>query len=273
MKAASAPSTKVRCYTGNKNAPFTVAMDQTTGRSYPFPVWSGLIAATHRKRIGIAIWMFLWLLDRTTGEKDGVGIVLGGRPVKDEEIATSLGVHKNSVATDRLTLLKGDYVAVVRTPYGYTYRVRKSRKFGIWGRKRDLQKPVVLPSIDPQETVIPDPQKPVETKKTMHKHHAAKAAGIDDNSKEGVWGFLGIDPCGPLPFRTLLESCWTSRNGDLPSVVIGRALDAWEDTEGNKPPRCVALFKALAGLRKRESSNRSQKKFRIPTGEQMIPKR
>jgi hypothetical protein len=35
--------------------------------------------------------------------------------------------------------------------------------------------------------------------------------------EEEVWGFLGINPCGPIFFRVLLERQWSSRNGDRPS--------------------------------------------------------
>jgi hypothetical protein len=98
-----------------------------------------------------------------------------------------------------------------------------------------------------------------------------EAANIQPN--RDVWGFLGIDPCGPPAFRDFLEGCWSSRKGDPPPIVIGRALDAWEDTEGSKPPRCAPLFKKLAELRKAESTNHTPKKPRIPTGDEMIPQR
>ena len=131
--------------------------DESADHSYPFPVWSGLLVPKHRKSIGIALWFFLWLLDRVTREEDGWGIVLGGRPVKDEEVALKLGLHINTVRSDRATLFAGKYIECTRTPYGFTYKVRNSRKFGIWGEKRPT-KSCGSQNRDPQKPVVPDQQ-------------------------------------------------------------------------------------------------------------------
>lgn len=114
-------------------------IDTSDARSYPFPVWSGLLTRKHWARIGNALWVFLWLLDRTTLERDGWGIVLGGKPVRDEEIATCFGFHRNKTANHRRRLLRSRYIEATRTPYGFVYRVRNSRKFGIWGKKRSTE--------------------------------------------------------------------------------------------------------------------------------------
>ena len=37
--------------------------------SHPIPVWNGIF--DHFERIGIALWSFLWLIDRVTKEHDG----------------------------------------------------------------------------------------------------------------------------------------------------------------------------------------------------------
>jgi hypothetical protein len=66
-----------------------------------------------------------------------------------------------------------------------------------------------------------------------------------------VWEVLGIAPCGPPGFRTLLESGWSSRNREPVSILIGNAVDAWEVADG-KRPRIPQLFQALARLRAKE---------------------
>lgn len=71
------------------------------------------------------------------------------------------------------------------------------------------------------------------------------------SSEETVWGFLGISPCGPPSFRSLLETGWASRNGQARSVFIGNCVDAWEGTEGKRLP-APQLFRALDQLRKAE---------------------
>jgi hypothetical protein len=131
--------------------------------------------------MGPAIWMFLWFLDRVTAEADGWGRVLGGKPVKDREIAQHFGLHENSVRTDRKKLLAGSYIACKRTPYGFVYRVRNSRKFGVWGKKgvtehcnSRVMENCQSPSGDSQRAIAPESQKAVETKKTMQLDHAVK---------------------------------------------------------------------------------------------------
>ena len=140
-------------------------------KSYPFPVWSGILTRRHRAAIGISVWTFLWFLDRVTAEKYGWGIVLGGKPVKDREIARCLGVHENSVRRDRRALLSGRYIECTRTPYGFTYRVRNSRKFGVWGKKR-VTRSCDSEERESQEVVTPESQEVVNVDQTMQLDHA-----------------------------------------------------------------------------------------------------
>jgi hypothetical protein len=140
-------------------------------KSYPFPVWSGLLNHEHHRRMGSAVWTFLWCLDRVTSELNGWGTVLGGKPVKDEEIAACFGVHVNAIRMSRKKLVRELYVEATRTPYGYRLRVRNSRKFGIWGTKRVTQKCESIDA-DEHESVSPERHKSVTTKKTMQLDHA-----------------------------------------------------------------------------------------------------
>lgn len=102
--------------------------------SYPFPTFSGLINKEHRKRMGTAIWDFLWCVDRTTKEyidKDGElrGQIYGGKPVKAEDIAEDLGAHPETVKKNLRSLHQEGYIELKRAPYGYIIEVRKSKKF------------------------------------------------------------------------------------------------------------------------------------------------
>jgi hypothetical protein len=249
-----------------------LAHEHETEKSYPVPVWSGLITAKHREAMGTSIWMFLWCLDRITVEGDGWGVVLGGKPVKDLEIAKRFKVHANTVHADRERLVKHRYITARRTPYGFVYRVRNSRKFGIWKKKRSTGN---CDSLGQRSTgnCGSDPQETVETKKTQQLTMQQKQQqAVSDNS---VWGFLGIAPCGPHAFQSLLENRWDSRNGDKPSVLIGETVDGWEVAHGKKPQGCAPLFRVLSELRKTESVSRrpeANRSPRIPTSADMRPK-
>ena len=93
---------------------------------------------------------------------------------------------------------------------------------------------------------------------------APPAAALAPNLETSVWTFLGIEPCGPISFRTLLESRWVSRNGHQPSVLIGDVVDAWETANREKLPRAARLFAGLSKLRYREKETQTQVKIGEP---------
>ncbi len=96
-------------------------------QSYSFPVWNGIFE--HRSRIGEAIWVFLWCIDRITREKDGVGIVYGGAPVRIRQMVEDLDFSYHTIERHFKILESGRYVARKRTPCGYVIHVSKSLKF------------------------------------------------------------------------------------------------------------------------------------------------
>ena len=104
------------------------------GQSHPLPVWSGILE--HCSRIGPALWEFLWCIDKITVEDEhGVGWLLGGKPVKVDQLAEDLEEHRDT-ALDNLNRLEEEgYLIRKRTPRGYVIGVRNSRKFHIWSKK------------------------------------------------------------------------------------------------------------------------------------------
>ena len=85
----------------------------------------------------------------------------------------------------------------------------------------------------------------------------AEAAGKKNTKhqnpdSDSVWGFLKIAPCGPIDFRTLLESRWSTKNGEPCSVLIGETVDAWETANGVRLRLAAPLFRALDRLRRDE---------------------
>jgi hypothetical protein len=102
---------------------------ETDQNSYPFVLWSGILSPHHRKRLGIAIWVFMWCLRRTTVEDNGMGRVLGGSRIKTERIARELGVSARSVHTDLERLKTHDYIKIRRVPYGLVITVLKSKRW------------------------------------------------------------------------------------------------------------------------------------------------
>src|ERR1700684_707207 len=109
--------------------------------SHPLPIWNGVFE--HYGRIGDALWEFLWCIDAITKEKDGIGLVLGGSPVKLKRIVADLRADRETVRRHLKTLAIENYIRVTRTPYGQIIEVLNSKKFEIW-RKEKPQKTVSL---------------------------------------------------------------------------------------------------------------------------------
>lgn len=100
--------------------------------SYPFPIYSGILEPDHYKRIGNAIWLFLWCISSTTKEIEEEetvwGIVLGGKPMKLSEIAGYFGVNDKTVSRWMDALEQHQYINVTRAPRGLILKVRNSKK-------------------------------------------------------------------------------------------------------------------------------------------------
>lgn len=124
---------------------------------------NGLLTAEHRKRIGPAVWEFMWLIDKVTRvDVDGKGWVLGGKPIKLEEI--SLGQHANTTSENLQRLRENGYIETIRTPYGMTIKVIKAKK------RFTKNSDSLISEGDPRFSGG-DSQKTVDTKKTIQGHN------------------------------------------------------------------------------------------------------
>jgi hypothetical protein len=92
---------------------------------------NGLIEAKHYRAMGEAVWLFLYLLDNQTRrlDKNGLGKVSGGMPIRDSDIAGALGCSRRTVIRWRDILFRCGYITAIRTPYGYSYAIAKPKKW------------------------------------------------------------------------------------------------------------------------------------------------
>lgn len=224
--------------------------------SHPIPLWNGIL--DHCQRIGPALWEFIWLLDKVTEDRDGLGIVLGGVPVKAEQIANDLREHLNSARAHLSTLERECYIVRTRTPYGQVIRVRNSRKFGIWktservtktceSHGRESQKPVT----QTHKNLVPESQKTVDVIKTQQ--YAAIDAAVGTACP--VWKETGVNPARlPGPFRKLCEDLWPTRNGQSLGQFMGVCLDGWDALGGGKYPAVFVRAKTEIAAKEREQA-------------------
>jgi hypothetical protein len=96
--------------------------------SFRIPVYSGIFE--HRRKIDRAIWVFLWCLDRTTREENGVGFVLGGTVVTSKRIAKELDDVERNIQRQLEHLAAAGYLGIERQQHGQVITVRNSKKFG-----------------------------------------------------------------------------------------------------------------------------------------------
>lgn len=124
---------------------------------------NGLLTPEHREKIGSAIWEFMWLIDKITKiDDDGRGYVLGGKPIKLEEVA--MGQHYNTVSTNLARLKDQNYIETIRTPYGMSIVVLKAKKR--FTKNSDSQK-----IVGESQFSGGDSQKTVNTKKTIQRQY------------------------------------------------------------------------------------------------------
>jgi hypothetical protein len=238
----------------------------TPRSSYPLPFWSGFFEKKHYQAMGGGpAFLFGYLVDKTTKENCGddgkMGIVLGGKPIRDTAIAKHYDISLKTVARFREILIREKYIQCQRTPYGYRYTVRKSKKFGIWVKKKREERsdnPVQSEALEIGQNCPKRSDKSVRNKEDHAVDHAVKQQPASSQTEDSVWQFLKVEPCGPSLFRSLLESRWASRNGGPYSILIGETVDAWRATEGENPPYCAPLFQALKELRRREARARER---------------
>ena len=76
-----------------------------------------------------SVWLFMWLLDKMTSiNEQGIGLVLGGKPIKYSEVKDDLGISEKTYNrwVNQLRIKK--YINTKRTPYGLILSVNKAKK-------------------------------------------------------------------------------------------------------------------------------------------------
>lgn len=111
-------------------------MDKKT--AFSIPISNGILTPEHVKRIGTALWYFVWCIDHITEEiinekGERFGRVHRGGAIYDKDVASALGFHINTVQAMRVKLTNEGYIQTTRTPHGHTILVVKSKK---WNHKK-----------------------------------------------------------------------------------------------------------------------------------------
>ena len=109
---------------------------ESNGTAYFVPMPLDLIDPGAISRMGMAVWLYLWCVNRSTREEDGVGWIYGGKAINYEKIASDLGQPIRTLKRWMKKLKDGDYITVLHRQHSYMkIGVRKSVKFAIRGRR------------------------------------------------------------------------------------------------------------------------------------------
>jgi hypothetical protein len=224
--------------------------------SHPIPLWNGLFE--HYDRIGGALWEFTWCIDRVTEECDGVGLVLGGAPVKIPTIVADLkGSRRETVRRHMDDLESENYIRRRRTPYGHVIEVLNSRKFGIWKKEKpqiDASFPLKKPTYG-QEKPTGGSQKPKnstnkEDSAVTQQEDAAVATAPVPNSPN-PWKLLESDlPMGSPGFQGIFGHFAATRNGNSLSDAMERTIQLANKRGIKVPP---PFFDAKRVVEQREA--------------------
>ena len=109
----------------------TVPPREQERKVYSLRISNGIL--DHYPRMGEAIWLFLWLVDKTTDEiSEGgkrIGIVLGGRSVPDHEIAEKFNCSRKTIRRWRSLLVRESYIEIERRGAGHSFKVMNTKKW------------------------------------------------------------------------------------------------------------------------------------------------
>jgi hypothetical protein len=192
--------------------------------SYPICVWNGIL--DHCQKIGLALWVFLWCLDKITVEKDGIGWIFGKAPVRVSRIAQDFGICEKTVRVHLNRLKAFGYISTKKTPFGLIIGVKNSRK--IWAPGSHTSGKNLPESSTESGSFIPEsgknlPESPVRTYRSKEDKAVDKAI---DGAEEAAaaWRAIGTDKLGTSRFRAKWEFLFAHRNGNSVADAMERCI-------------------------------------------------
>ena len=226
--------------------------------SYPICVWNGIF--DHYKKIGIALWEFLWLIDAITEEQDGIGWVYGKAPMKIEKIATDLGIGSSTVRRNLDRLKDGGYIVTQKARYGLIVGVVNSRKIRPRTSNPDRSdvsgqesRPLKSEQSD-RSKVSGLGTKSERTGDSILMDNAVRQSSRTAEAASALWSVTGVSPKTlPGAFRELCEKLWGTRNGQSLGKFMGTCLDAWKAMGESKYPPTFAQAKAEIIAREKQA--------------------
>lgn len=97
--------------------------------SFYIEITNNLLKDGHRKRMGSAVWEFMWLLDKITSiDEEGVGYVLGNKTITLTQIAKDMETAASTTSDNLQKLHEYGYINVINNGHGLIISVNKAKK-------------------------------------------------------------------------------------------------------------------------------------------------
>lgn len=98
-------------------------------KGFGIHVKNDLLDPKHVENMGASVWLYMWFLDKMTSiNENGVGKVLGGKPVIYEEVIVEIPLSVANYRRYIKRLKEHGYINTIRTPYGLSVTVNKAFK-------------------------------------------------------------------------------------------------------------------------------------------------
>lgn len=191
---------------------------------------NGILTSEHRERMGIAVWEFMWLIDKTTEEYEHHsgetrGLVLGGSVIQAERIASDLGLSADAVRDHLTKLHLAGYITRERCTNGMRIEVRNSKK------RRERTSPTSVPA--------PTDERVGELEKRHFANSESWRNGILPNQRVGELEIWRYGEKGKPPVLQVSKSPVTSM-----TRTEEKTLDIAEDIdpEGEERTRAADIW-------------------------------
>ena len=116
-------------------APTSSAEERTQAHSKFFTgLRNGLFEPKHERRMGKAVFLFGWLVGRQTTQNGSTGLILGGKVLTWQWLASESGWPERTLQRWGQILRSQGYIQIDREQHGFTVQIRNAKKSLHWQR-------------------------------------------------------------------------------------------------------------------------------------------
>lgn len=172
-------------------------------------VKNNLLEAKHIDSMGEAVWLYMWVLDKMTSvNENGMGKVLGGKPITHDMVAEDLGIELRRYQRWIKRLRDAGYIRTLRTPYGQVITVNKAEKIF----KKQNDKNVASKKLKVKRDTTKSSQATTKMSHQSDKNVASNKDNTVDNTVDSNTNVLAPERSGSLAINEMFDY-WAEQCG------------------------------------------------------------